>query len=47
MSRIDSDGTKRWYNEESQLHREDGPSVEYSDGSKSWWFTLIGGVRIH
>jgi hypothetical protein len=33
---IDLDETKRWYNG-SILHREDGPAVEYADGSK-WWF---------
>ena len=29
---IDSDGTKRWYNEEGQLHCEYGPAVIESDG---------------
>ena len=33
---IDSDGTKRWYNENGQLHREDGPAVERADGRKEW-----------
>ena len=32
---IDSYGTKRWY-QNGQLHREDGPAVEYADGTKSW-----------
>ncbi len=27
----------RWYNEQGQLHREDGPAYEWADGSKSYW----------
>ena len=34
---IDSSGTKRWYNADGQLHRLDGPAVEYADGYKAWW----------
>ena len=34
---IDSSGTKRWCNADGQLHRLDGPAIEYSDGTKSWW----------
>ena len=30
---IDSDGTKRWYNEQGKRHREDGPAIVYPDGS--------------
>jgi len=30
-------GEFRWYNQEGQLHREDGPAVEHSDGTKKWW----------
>jgi len=30
-------GTTCWYNENDQLHREDGPAVEEADGTKSWW----------
>jgi len=26
---VDSDGTKRWKNKEGQLHRTDGPAVEW------------------
>ena len=26
-----------WLNKEGQLHREDGPAVEHSDGSKEWF----------
>lgn len=28
-------GTKFWFLND-KLHREDGPAVEYADGSKSW-----------
>ena len=34
---IDSSGTIRYYNDRNRLHREDGPAVEYADGSKSWF----------
>ena len=34
---IDINGTVRWYNRDGQQHREDGPAVEYSSGSKSWY----------
>ena len=33
---IDEKGTKRYYNNQEELHHEDGPAVEYSDGSKLW-----------
>jgi len=32
-----------WFNRLGQEHREDGPAVEYSDGSKAW---LING-KLH
>jgi hypothetical protein len=31
-----------YLNEKGQLHREDGPAREYSNGSKEWW---INGQR--
>ena len=34
---VDSNGTKHWYNENGELHREDGPAVEWGDGSKEWY----------
>ena len=34
-------GTKRWYLND-QLHRTDGPAVEWSDGNKEWW---LNGLR--
>ena len=36
-TKIDRFGTKYWKNDKGQLHREDGPAVEYADGSK-WWY---------
>lgn len=26
-----------WVNEIGQLYREDGPAIEYDDGSKEWY----------
>jgi hypothetical protein len=34
---VDSDGNVSYYNKANQLHRLDGPAVEYVDGSKEWW----------
>ena len=34
---VDKDKTIRWYNDKVQLHRLDGPAVEWADGSKEWW----------
>ena len=34
---VDNDNNIRWYNEEGQLHREDGPAYEGASGSKEWW----------
>ncbi len=34
--RIDELGDKRWFFND-RLHREDGPAVEWANGSKSWW----------
>lgn len=33
----DSFGTKKWFNSKGQLHRVDGPAVEYIDGYKVWF----------
>ena len=30
-------GNKYWYNKEDRYHREDGPAIESTDGSKSWY----------
>ncbi len=33
---VDFEGTKSWY-QNGQLHRTDGPAIEWADGSKSWY----------
>ena len=30
-------GTRRYYNHAGRLHCEDGPAVEYANGTKEWW----------
>lgn len=35
-------GVKEWYLN-GKRHREDGPAIEYPDGSKEWW---ENGIRI-
>lgn len=34
--KIFSDGTKEWYLN-GELHREDGPAIEWTDGRKAWY----------
>lgn len=34
---VKGDGTIVWSNEIGQFHREDGPAVEYYNGSKLWY----------
>ena len=36
MKTVDSYKTIRWYNEQDQLHREDGPAIEHANGDKAW-----------
>ena len=31
-----SDGSKEWYLN-GNLHRKDGPAIEYANGSKAWY----------
>jgi starvation-inducible outer membrane lipoprotein len=33
---VDADGSRLWYLN-GQLHRTDGPAVEWADGSRQWW----------
>ena len=40
---VDEYGTIRCYNEDGQLHREDGPAVEWANGDKSWY---LNGQRL-
>ena len=30
-------GTKEWYNLNGELHREDGPAIEWAVGTKCWY----------
>lgn len=39
---INEYGDKLWRNEKGELHREDGPAIEYPDGYKQWY---INGKR--
>ena len=32
----DIHGTKHWYNEKGKYHRENGPAIEFTNGSKFW-----------
>ena len=34
---MEPDGTRRYYNAAGQLHRDNGPAVEYASGSKAWY----------
>ena len=34
---VDNNGTKRWYNEQGQRHREDGPAIDCANGTKYWY----------
>ena len=40
---VDTRGTRWYYNSANQLHRDDGPAIEYSDGVKPWY---INGKRL-
>ena len=39
--KIDDDGTKLYYNDKDQLHREDGPAIEDASGLKRWYLRGI------
>ena len=34
---VDEDGTRRYHNSAGDLHREEGPAVEYADGVTAWY----------
>jgi hypothetical protein len=34
---ISKTGTKSWFNAKGELHRDDGPAVEWADGDKEWY----------
>ena len=40
--RVYAGGSKFWYLND-EYHREDGPAIEDSDGSKEWW---LNGVEV-
>ena len=33
---IDTFGNKEWRNVDGVVHREDGPAIEWANGSKEW-----------
>jgi hypothetical protein len=35
--RTDKYGNREWRNSEGDLHRADGPAIEYTDGGREWW----------
>ena len=37
MLEIDRNGSREWYDKKGELHREDGPAVEWNDGTKEWY----------
>jgi len=37
-SSLDEYGNKRWYDKNGQFHRENGPAIEYRNGTKEWWW---------
>lgn len=39
---IDEDGNKRYFDCDGEYHRDEGPAIEYANGSKSWF---INGKR--
>jgi hypothetical protein len=36
---VDEFGTTFWFNSQGQLHRENGPAIEYGDGSVEYWIS--------
>ena len=34
---VAKDGTRIYYNNAGELHRDEGPAVEYANGRKEWW----------
>ena len=34
---VDKRGTRRYYNTAGQLHRTDGPAIEWANGHKFWY----------
>ena len=38
---MSKDGTKYWRLLNGKVHREDGPAVEWENGTKEWWLNGI------
>lgn len=38
---LDKEGTIRWYNDKNELHRVDGPAVQYANGIKVFYLEDI------
>ena len=34
---VAKDGTRRYYNNAGELHRDEGPAVDWADGTKLWY----------
>ena len=34
---VDRDGTRKYFNSAGEIHRDNGPAVEYKSGSKGWF----------
>jgi hypothetical protein len=34
---VSDDGTRTWYNDKGEVHREDGPAIEGRNGD-CWWY---------
>jgi hypothetical protein len=34
---VDEHRNKRWYNKNGELHRENGPAIDWVNGNKEWW----------
>ena len=34
---VNQHGTRKYYNKAGQLHRINGPAIEYADGTKCWY----------
>ena len=34
---VDAFGTREFYNSDGQLHRTNGPAIEYANGTKYWY----------
>ena len=35
--RIYDNGAREYFNKAGQYHREDGPAIEWANGTKEWW----------